>query len=60
MVPPMAPEMEAEIYLATMEKDARAVRRYAEVAERLGWPCFGMTWQEWAEAVAEQREAEAE
>lgn len=31
--------------------DLEARRRYGEVAQRLGWPCFGMTWAEWADQV---------
>jgi len=44
-------EREAMRLLDRMTRDPDARRRYAEVAERCGWPCFGMTWAEWAEHV---------
>jgi hypothetical protein len=28
-----------------------AIRRYAEIADALGWPCKGAPWKEWADEV---------
>jgi hypothetical protein len=28
-----------------------AIRRYAEIADALGWPCQGAPWKEWADEV---------
>ena len=30
-------------------------RRWAALAERAGWPCWGMSWRAWAEEVAGAR-----
>jgi len=30
--------------------DPEARRRYATIAERLGWPCWSVTWEVWAGA----------
>jgi hypothetical protein len=30
----------------------QAIRRYAEIADALGWTCQGAPWKEWAEKVA--------
>jgi hypothetical protein len=38
---------EAEALLQTGLEDPGARVRYAEIADRLGWPCSGMTWKEW-------------
>ena len=45
-------EREAMACLDRMAGDPGARRRYAEIAERCGWPCFGMTWAEWAAEVS--------
>ena len=34
--------------------DLSAVQEYAQLAEAQGWPCEGMTWQEWAAEVADE------
>lgn len=41
-------EAEAQALLDRLNQDSEATRRYAEIAQALGWPCFGMTWTEWA------------
>ena len=45
-------EREAMALLDRMAGDPEARRRYAAIAERAGWPCYGMTWAEWAREVA--------
>ena len=44
-------EREAMALLDRMAGDPDARRRYAAVAERAGWPCYGLSWHEWAEQV---------
>ena len=42
-------EAEAETLLDRLaDPDAR--RRYATIAEALGWPCWSATWESWADA----------
>ena len=38
--------------LERMTADPVAVRRYAGIADKLGWPCYGTAWPDWAEDVA--------
>ena len=40
-------ESEAEGLLDRMNTDPEAAREYAELAEREGFPCYGMTWGQW-------------
>ena len=44
-------ETEAQTLLDQMDRDPGVVKRYAEIAQALGWPCFGITWAQWAAAV---------
>jgi hypothetical protein len=49
VIVPLTPEERAEALLAQEVEDPEAWRRsWAEVARRLGWPCRGATWAEWA------------
>jgi len=38
--------------LAVARPEASWAREWAALAERAGWPCWGMSWGEWAEDVA--------
>lgn len=42
---------EAEALLQAGLPDPAARRRWVEIAEEFGWPCYGMTWPEWLEEV---------
>ena len=42
----------AEELLAVARPAASWAREWAALAERAGWPCWGMSWGEWTEDVA--------
>ena len=44
-------EREALALLDRMATDPDVRRQYAEIAQRAGWPCFGMSWAEWVAEV---------
>ena len=50
-------ESEAADLLDRMNADPEAVRQFAELAEAQGWPCYGMTWRQWAAEVLGERVA---
>lgn len=41
-------EEQAEILLSQAEDTPAWRRRWATLAQAAGWPCWGMTWGEWA------------
>lgn len=48
--PPQWVSREATRLLASKPVTPAAWRRqWAALAERAGWPCYGMTWRQWAE-----------
>jgi len=54
-------EAEAEAILEAGDlADIGTRRRYAQIAQRLGWRCSGGTWSEWAELVNNDRLAAVE
>lgn len=44
-------EHRADDVLARCEGSENWTREWAQLAEAVGWSCFGMTWQEWAAEV---------
>lgn len=59
---PVSIENRADALLARGDSTPRWAQEWAELAEEAGWPCWGMSWQEWVHDVtqeAEVRRAEA-
>lgn len=45
-------EAEAEQLLQECDNSPEWAEKWADLAQRAGWPCYGMGWQEWAQDVA--------
>ena len=43
----------AKELLAICDGSREWAQQWAELAERAGWPCWGMSWREWAADVAQ-------